>query len=312
MAVSTRLSFDASGGTAALRRKRRNLTADKDRLAYFLIGLPLLYVVIVIVLPLLFNIYASLFSWRLVVGDPVYVGFGNYAEVLTEKRWLYSLLRTLAFAGLAVGIELVVGFAIALLLYHRFNNLRWLQALFLTPMMISEVAAALAWRLMLSGEGGLANWITTSLGLPAQLWLGPDWAFLSIVAVDVWQQTPFVVLVMFAALQGVPKELLEAAELDGAPLYHRIAHVIIPIVRPALSIVLIFRTVFALRAFTTVWILTGGGPGDRTAVLGIEIYRTAFSSFETGLGAALSIIMLLMSLIIAVFYMRAFRRESLA
>jgi multiple sugar transport system permease protein len=130
--------------------------------------------------------------------------------------------------------------------------------------------------------------------------------------VDVWQQTPFVVLVMFAALQGVPKELLEAAELDGAPLYHRIAHVIIPIVRPALSIVLIFRTVFALRAFTTVWILTGGGPGDRTAVLGIEIYRTAFSSFETGLGAALSIIMLLMSLIIAVFYMRAFRRESLA
>jgi multiple sugar transport system permease protein len=121
-----------------------------------------------------------------------------------------------------------------------------------------------------------------------------------------------VILVLFAALQGVPKDLLEAAEIDGARLSDRIRHVIVPMLLPALTVVLIFRTVFALRVFTTVWILTGGGPGDATAVLGIEIYRAAFSSFETGLGAALSIVMLVLSLIVAWVYMRTFRRESLA
>jgi multiple sugar transport system permease protein len=159
----------------AARTQSRPLSADRDRLGYILIGLPLAYVLLVVLVPLLFNVYASLQSWRLVVGEPDFVGLANYAEILTGRRWLASLGRTLAFAAIAVGIELALGFAIALLLYHRFNNIRWLQALFLMPMMISEVAAALAWRLLLTGESGLANWITTSLGLPPQLWLGPDW-----------------------------------------------------------------------------------------------------------------------------------------
>jgi multiple sugar transport system permease protein len=291
---------------------RPDLLSDKNRLGYILIGIPLAYVLLVVLIPLMFNIYASLQSWRLIGGPPHFTGLDNFVSILTESRWLASLGRTVLFAALAVGIEVLLGFTIALLLYHRFNTIRWLQALFLMPMMISEVAAALAWRLILTGEGGLANWITVSLGFEPQLWLGPDWAFISIVAVDVWQQTPFVILVMFAALQGVPKDLLEAAEIDGAPLWARIRHIIIPMVLPALTVVLIFRTVFALRVFTTVWILTGGGPGDSTAVLGVEIYRTAFSSFETGLGAALSIVMLLLSLIVAIFYMRTFRRGSFA
>lgn len=300
-------------GSDSLNTTRKpGLHSEKTRLGYLLIGIPLVYVLLVILLPLLFNVYASLQEWRLIGPPPQFIGLDNYITILTEGRWLASLGRTLLFTALAVGIEVVLGFAIALLLYHRFNNIQWLRALFLMPMMISEVAAALAWRLILSGESGLANWITTSLGFTPQLWLGPDWAFFSIVAVDVWQQTPFVILVIFAALQGVPKELLEAAEIDGASLLQRIRKIILPLILPALTVILIFRTVFALRAFTTVWILTGGGPGDATAVLGIEIYRVAFSSFDTGFGAALSICMLILSMIVGVFYMRAFRREALS
>ncbi len=300
------------GSDALTTPRKAGLHSEKTRLGYLLIGIPLVYVLLVILLPLLFNVYASLQSWRLVGPPPQFIGLDNYIAILTESRWLSSLGRTLLFTALAVGIEVLLGFAIALLLYHRFNNIRWLRALFLMPMMISEVAAALAWRLILTGDSGLANWITTSLGFEPQLWLGPDWAFFSIVAVDVWQQTPFVILVIFAALQGVPKELLEAAEIDGASLLQRIRKIILPLILPSLTVILIFRTVFALRVFTTVWILTGGGPGDETAVLGIEIYRTAFSSFDTGFGAALSISMLVLSMIVGVFYMRAFRREALS
>lgn len=300
------------GSTSAIVPRNADLHAERTRLGYILIGIPLIYVLLVILLPLLFNIYASLHSWRLIGPPPQFIGLDNYIAILTESRWLSSLGRTLLFTALAVGIEVLLGFAIALLLYHRFNNIQWLRALFLMPMMISEVAAALAWRLILTGESGLANWITTSLGFPPQLWLGPDWAFFSIVLVDVWQQTPFVILVIFAALQGVPKDLLESAEMDGASLWQQVRSIILPLILPSLTVILIFRTVFALRAFTTVWILTGGGPGDATAVLGIEIYRTAFSSFDTGFGAALSICMLVLSLIVGIFYMRTFRREALS
>jgi multiple sugar transport system permease protein len=274
--------------------------------------LPLFYVMAVTLVPLLFNAYASVQSWNFIQGPPFYVGLENYAEIIEDPRWLWSLLRTALFVVLAVSIELILGFFIAFLLYRRFNNIRWLQALFLTPMMISEVAAALAWRLLLSGNGSLVNWLVGLFGIEPQLWLGPDWAFASIVLVDVWQQTPFVILVIFAALQGVPTEQLEAAELDGANTWTKIRHVVIPTILPALSVVLIFRTVFALRVFTTVWILTGGGPGDRTAVLGIEIYRTAFGSFDIGMGAALSIMILILSVIMGVLYMRALRREALS
>lgn len=291
---------------------RPSTLSERDRLGYILLALPLFYVMAVTLVPLLFNAYASVQSWNFIQGVPLYVGLENYAEIIDDPRWLWSLLRTALFVVLAVSIELVLGFFIAFLLYRRFNDIRWLQALFLTPMMISEVAAALAWRLLLSGNGSLVNWLVGLFGIEPQLWLGPDWAFASVVLVDVWQQTPFVILVIFAALQGVPTEQLEAAELDGANTWMKIRHVVIPTILPALSVVLIFRTVFALRVFTTVWILTGGGPGDKTAVLGIEIYRTAFGSFEIGMGAALSIVILILSIIMGVLYMRALKREALS
>jgi multiple sugar transport system permease protein len=286
--------------------------SERERLGYMLLALPLFYVMAVTLVPLLFNAYASVQSWNFLQGEPLYVGLENYAELVADPRWLWSLLRTAVFVALAVSIELLLGFLIAFLLYRRFNNIRWLQALFLTPMMISEVAAALAWRLLLSGHGSLLNWVVGIFGIEPQLWLGPDWAFAAIVLVDVWQQTPFVVLVIFAALQGVPAELLEAAELDGAGTWRKIRHVIIPTILPSLSVVLIFRTVFALRVFTTVWILTGGGPGDKTAVLGVEIYRVAFGSFEIGMGAALSVVILVLSVVMGILYMRALGREALS
>ena len=311
VSAAARPAKPASGAIGTVRL-RSLMPPKRHRLGTVFIGIPLLYMLLVVLPPLVFNLYASLQDWQLTEGPPDYVGLGNFLDIFSQWRWLASLGRTLAFTAVAVGIELAAGFAVALLLYQRFNTLRWLQALFLLPMMISEVAAALAWRLLLSGDGSLANWIMQALGLQPQLWLGPDWAFAAVVAVDVWQQTPFVILVLFAALQGVPVELLEAAALDGAGFLTRVRRVILPLLLPALSVVLIFRTVFALRVFTTVWILTGGGPGDKTAVLGVEIYRTAFQNFDVGVGAALSIVMLAVSILIALVSMRALRREALA
>jgi multiple sugar transport system permease protein len=128
----------------------------------------------------------------------------------------------------------------------------------------------------------------------------------------VWIHAPFVILVMFAAMQGMSKELLETAEVDGATLMQQVRHVIIPLVMPSLLVVLVFRTVFAFRVFTTIWLLTGGGPANRTSVLGIEIYRYGFQYFDTSFAAALSVVLLILSLVIALGYQRALNRESLS
>jgi len=282
----------------------------RSRLGYQLLAAPLLFAGIVIVPAIVFNVYASLTDWQL--GSAAeFIGLGNYLTIFTSERWLLTLLRTLVFVVVTISAQLVIGFVIALMLYRHFNNMRWLQTIFLLPMMISEVAAALSWKYLIGTEASLINWLIGLVGIPPQSWLGPTWAFPTVMGVDIWQHTPFVTLVLFAGLQGVSKDVLEAASVDGATAWQQVRHVILPLLAPIILVVLVFRSVFALRTFTTIWLLTGGGPGNATAVLGIEIYKVGFYSFNTGFGAALGVVLLLLSMVAGVVYTRLLGRDSL-
>jgi multiple sugar transport system permease protein len=203
------------------------------------------------------------------------------------------------------------GIAVALFIWRRYPNAKILRAILLLPMLISEVVVGNVWRLMLNSNGGLIDGVLRLLDLPTPLWLGPRWAFVSIVVADLWQQLPFVFLVVFAALQSVPDELLESATMDGSRGWQSLWNVIIPLIRPAILLVLLFETLYALRTFSTVYILTEGGPAGETTLFGVSIEQTALSDYKVGLAAALSWVLLAISLVFAIVYIRWLKRDPL-
>ncbi len=178
--------------------------------------------------------------------------------------------------------------------------------------MVAEVVAALSWQLVLNTEFGLLNYIVGLFGIPKQVWLGPNLALPSVLCVEIWEHTPFVALIVLAGLQTIPNELREAAEVDGASRFQRFAQVTLPLLMPIILLALVFRTMFSLRVFTPVWVLTAGGPADQTLVVGVDIYRTAFRYYDIGGAATLSIVLLVVTLVITIIYMRLLGGEATA
>lgn len=293
----------------AARKPRR--FSRTDRLAYALLAPSFLLLLAVLLVPTVFNVYASLQEWVLFGAPPRFDGLENYRTVFSDPRYLSTLLRTMLFVVITVSVQFFLGFSIALLLDRYLGKLRSAQVIFLLPMMISEVAAALGWRLLLTGQFSFMNWLIGLFGIPPQVWLGPDLAFFSIILVEVWQHTPFVILLIFAALQGVPQELIEAGLLDGATGWATIRHILFPMIQPAVLVVLMFRTMFAMRAFAIIWTLTHGGPANRTTVVGIDIYQQAFVRFDLGVAGALAVVLTLISAVISLSYIRVLSREAL-
>jgi multiple sugar transport system permease protein len=291
---------------------RRYRVGTTDRLAYLLLAPTFLLFIGVLLAPTVFNFYTSFQDWVLFGETSKFIGWDNYRDIFNDPRYLATIWRTLLFVVLTVGLQFFIGFAVALMLDRYLSELRGVQIIFLLPMMISEVAAALAWRLLFVGQYSFLNWLIGLMGFSPQVWLGPDLAFVSVLLVEVWMHTPFVILLIFAALQGVPQELVEAGKLDGAGAWANVRHIIFPLIQPAVLVVLMFRTMFALRAFGTIWTLTHGGPANRTTVIGIDIYQQAFVTFDLGVASALSVLLTVLCAVISILYIRMLSREALS
>jgi multiple sugar transport system permease protein len=291
----------------------RQILGRKDVLGYALVAPVLLIILVVLVGPLVYNAYLSLFDFNFVRPHrSQFVGLANYVEIFSQPAARRSLLLTVAFTAIVVSCQLVLGFVYALVLHVSFWGNHLVRTLILIPMMVSEVVGGLSWRLLFNADFGLLNYVVSLFGVQPQIWLGPRWAFFSVVVAEVWQYTPFVTLILLAGLQGLPKDVLEAAEVDGATPLQKLYFVTLPLLKPMILLALVFRTMFTLRVFTSVWVLTGGGPADRTLVVGIDIYRTAFRYYEFGQAASLSLILLALTMVFTLIYMRLLRREALA
>jgi multiple sugar transport system permease protein len=236
-----------------------------------------------------------------------FVGFDNYWMLLEDPRFIRSLYLTLLFTALAVLAELVLGLAIALLLDHELPGIRWFRSVMILPMMTTPIVAALAWKLMLDPTYGVINRLTGT----DVIWLGQPWpAFAAVLAVNVWQHTPFVMVILLSALQSLNKEPLEAARIDGASAIQTFRHLTLPMLKPFILVVLVLRTIFEFRSFENVYILTGGGPGDATMLLSVFTYSTSFLSFDLSLGAAAAWIMLLISVVMCAGFLVVMRRQK--
>lgn len=294
-----------------LRPRFRWLT-DRRLVALFLTPTMILLLLIAI-FPLIWSLYLSFTRYSVITDantGPVWIGLQNYAELLRDPNIWGRFTTTARFVIPAVGIELLLGFALALLLNRNFKGRGLVMTLMLIPMMLSPVVVALFWRFMLRADTGIVNYyIRDVLGLKAVFWLTDlKVAMWSVVLVDVWMWTPFMMLISLAGLSAVPKYLYEAAEVDRASTWFKFRHITLPMVAPLVLIGVLFRTMDSYKVFDTVYALTGGGPGRSTQVLSVYIYQIAFRDFNTGKGSALGYIMLIVIIALATLLIRVLNR----
>ncbi len=239
--------------------------------------------------------------------DVTWIGLDNYGQLRVDNLFWVALGQTFVFAGLAVAGELILGFAIALLLWGEVSRWRAIfRTLFMIPMVLSPVVVGITWRALLNPNFG---WVNDLLGIPGFQWLSdPDRALYTLAAVDIWQWTPFMFVILLSGLQGVPGDVLEAAEVDGASPLRRFVDVVWPLMLPFTVVAVLLRAIDAFKIFDLVYNLTGGGPGTATETISFYLYRIAFRQFDLGYAAAVSIVLSLIVGALVTVYLRLARR----
>ncbi len=247
------------------------------------------------------------------LGRP-FLGFGNYRELLADERFRAAVAHTLAFTGASVALELVCGLLLALLLRRSFRGLALARASVLLPFVLPTVVVALIWRFLFEGAAAPVNRLAAAAGLGSQPlpWLAdPLLAWVPLVLADVWKTTPFVTVLLLAGLAAIDPSVEEAARLDGAGPLRRLRHVTLPLLRPALGVALLFRSLDALRVFDLVYALTGGGPGTATEPVSLYAFEQSLVNLRFGLGAAAAMVLFVVGLALAAPLLAAlFRRDG--
>lgn len=258
--------------------------------------------------PLFYSLYLSFTEYSVISATaPKWVGLQNYMEILNSGAFWEHFAITGRYALFSVGLQMIVGFGLAMLLKEKFRGSGLLTTLILVPMMLSPVVVGLFWRLMFNPSYGIVNYLlgfTDPSTAPA--WLSsPELALWAIIIVDVWMWSPFVMLLALAGLSAIPAYLYEAAAIDRAGPWFVFRRITLPQVMPLLLIALLFRSIEALKQFDLVMGITGGGPGDSTETVSVTLYRLAFQGqFDTGLSSALAYIVLIVIVAVSSLFIR--------
>jgi multiple sugar transport system permease protein len=241
---------------------------------------------------------------------PVFVGLANFQALFEDAVFWRAAWNTFIVVNAVVYGELLLGLGLALLAAGWMPMRGLFIALLIAPYAINEVSAVAMWRFVLEPDIGMVSWALVQAGIGQLDWSADPGDALALAALlSIWIHTPFTFLILYAALQSVPKELEEAATVDGAGAWRVFLHVRLPIILPALLVALMFRTITAMRVFSEIWLLTEGGPARLTEVLAVYLYRAAFRYHEFGLASATGLAMVLLSLAVAAPYLvTAWRR----
>jgi multiple sugar transport system permease protein len=276
-------------------------------------------VVVLIVLtayPTVYSFSLSLNEWnmsnRLATWE--FVGLGNYANIIRDARFWNAAQVTATFITGTVLSQLVLGLGIALLLQRQVLARGLVRTALLLPMMTTPVVVGLIWRFMYNPTQGILNHLLGSVGLPTPNWLGSlETGLIAVMIADIWEWTPFMVLILLAALQTLPQEPFEAAAIDGASAWQAFAHITLPLLRPTIVVAVLIRAIDSFKTFDLVYVLTNGGPGTSTETLSFYTYKWGFKFFQMGYAAALSFVMLILVTIFAnVLILATIRKRGIA
>jgi trehalose/maltose transport system permease protein len=291
--------------------KEIDLYARQKRLAWYLVTPAVLVVILIVAYPLVQVFYTSFFRAKLDGSiEPKFVGLANYANILSDPEWWSAVQVTLLFTVFSVGIEAVLGLGVALVANSKFKGRTLLRVAVLVPWAIPTVVSSQIWRWMFNQIYGVVNVLLVNLHIISDadkiaFLAAPATALPVIIAVDVWKTTPFMSLLLLAGLQLIPKDLYEAASIDGAGPLKKFFSVTLPLVLPTLLVALIFRTLDALRVFDIFYVMVQGQPGLQTMAVYNQLQLILFG--KAGYGSAVSVIILLIIMTFVVLYTRLSR-----
>ncbi|WP_306892243.1 carbohydrate ABC transporter permease [Agromyces albus] len=280
-------------------------TARRERLGYLLFVVPaFLYIVFFFGYPLVKNVWMGFVDFRtstFINGHAPWVGVANYAEVLSDPVVPLATWNTIVITVATVVAQLVIGLALATFFAKRFAGSRFYSSSMLLPWLLPLVTTAAVWRWLLQERGPLMT-LLAPLGVTGSPLADPDVALIAMIIVNIWLGIPFYVIILGAALQGVPLDQLEAAQLDGAGRFGRFWHIVLPSIRPQVLVAATLSVIYTLKILELPLILTGGGPANATQTLGTVAYTLSFKQFEFGQGAAVGNLLMLITLVVAIVY----------
>jgi multiple sugar transport system permease protein len=279
----------------------------RRRRTYLLFVLPALLVVgAVIIFPWAFTVWMSAFDWK--IGSVAhFVGFDNYTQLATNTRFLESILHPFYFTLLAVIFPLILGTAAALIFHREFPLRGMLRSIFTMPMMATPVAVALVWTMMFHPQQGVLNYLLSLVGLPPSLWVySPTWVIPSLVLVEIWHWTPLIMLIVLGGLAALPTEPYESARLDGASEWQLFRYITLPLLAPFLIVAAVIRTIDALKAFDTIYVISQGGPGTASETINLYLYLQAFAFYNVGNASAVVVVffIIIMALALLLLHVR--------
>lgn len=292
--------------------RRQSLSLNKSKtsgyFSYLMTGPAAVILLATSLIPMLYVLWTSFTNLDLTTmrTGSKWIGFENYSKALTYSKFYDSLWVTIKFTLLAVVLETVLGYLLAIFVHSFKRGSKTMRTLLLVPMLSPPITVALVWQTMFSNSYGIINQLLSYLGAAPVNWLQDvKVAFYAILWIDIWQYTPFVFLLMYVALQQMPKELTEAAAVDGASGWQRFANITLPYLSKQLAIVALLRTIDSFRLFDKINVLTKGGPADSTRTITMYIFKNGIDQFRIGFASATSILMTLVVLVLAAPYIRS-------
>lgn len=277
----------------------------------------LIFMVAMFAYPLFYNIWMSVTDFRVatfLTGVAPFVGLDNYVDLFRNKTFYSALWLTGIFTAISIAGQMTIGMLLALFFWRNFPLNSMMRALLLAPWLLPLVVSSSVWQWMFQQDYGIINHVLVSLGITQSKipWLvDPTNALISVIITNIWIGIPFSMAVFHSGLQALPREILEAAELDGAGKFQRFFLVILPLLRPLTAIVFVLSVTYTVKVFDLIYVMTGGGPADATQTLAIFSFKLSFKLFDFGHGAAVGNVLVLISLFFAYFYIRSFRRQLL-
>jgi len=292
-----------------LGRLKRN-----DTLEYWF-ALPAILVLLALVIgPMLWSLYTSFTQFSLVTsGGQTWVGLENYAQLLSNDRFIGALGNTAVYVVLGVGVQFVLGLTVALVMANYTSGIvtTVLFTALLLPMMMAPIVAGYVWKLMLNPSFGVVNYVLETVGIGAQGWTGSTaQSLMSVMLADVWQWTPFMVLLLYTGRITIPGHLYEAARMDGASRWFAFRHVTLPQMKGVIAVAILLRAMDAFKFFDKMFVMTRGGPGSSSELATYTNYLAGFNSYSMGEATAMSWVLVIIAVVLATLFLFALQRTE--
>lgn len=296
-----------------VERPRRSLHAARRRTGWFMVAPAVVAILALGLFPLLYSLVLSFRRWDLQVPGTPFVGLANYGAGLVDPRFWGAIANTVLIAGVGVALQFVLGLGLALTLIDELRGKRFIIPLLMLPVLMVPVVVALSWRLLWDQQYGPINYLLSRIsGQDVSIaWLAQkNTALVAIIVTEVWQWTPFMFLVLLAALAGVNQDLYDASALDGASGWRALRDITLPSIAPVVAIAILFRSFDAFKVFDVIYLFTQGGPGTSTETISWYIYQLGLRFFRMGYASAVSYLVVIFLTVAAMLYARRWLRSE--